>query len=92
MTRKAKKTSRTLPPKQGKGVPQTLDEMIAARIPDLRVDFNLVEYGYEVIMYRDGKKLGFECRDFGGNHKIDDLVNDLLRRMGRLLRQFREAH
>lgn len=48
------------------------------RVPDLRLDAYLVEHGYQIDLFVDGKlSPGSGCRDFGRDHKIRDLVFSL---------------
>lgn len=55
------------------------------RLPDVRFDFHLVPYGYQLDVYHDvstrGKQrlelIGGECRDFSGNHLLKHLRNSL---------------
>ena len=60
--------------------------------PTLSFDFTLVEHGYEMNFYVRGEHMGFECRDFGGDHKIADLAENLLERIQKAVNEFREAH
>lgn len=55
------------------------------RLPDVRFDFYLVPYGYQLDVYHDvgarGKsrleRIGAECRDFSGNHSLKKLRDGL---------------
>lgn len=46
--------------------------------PTLAFHFGLVEHGYEIHMFDEGKYVGAVCRDFSGNHKVDDLKESLV--------------
>lgn len=46
--------------------------------PNLVVAIGLVGYGYQMDIYRDGKHVGTECRDFGGTYKVSKLEEVLL--------------
>lgn len=72
--------------------------------PDVRFDFGLVGYGYQVDTYIRGEAVSVQCRDFGGSHSVKALSKELetkLRQacaravigaMGRTLKKFRESH
>jgi len=60
--------------------------------PTLRYDFYLEKIGYEVQVFVDGKPVGFECRDFGGNHPVRKLAKDLNRRILKVTEKFRISH
>lgn len=46
--------------------------------PTLAFHFGLVEHGYEIHMFDEGKYVGAVCRDFSDNHKVDDLKESLV--------------
>lgn len=46
--------------------------------PALAFHFGLVEHGYEIRVFEDGKYRGAVCRDFDGNHKIEALKESLV--------------
>lgn len=48
------------------------------RQPDVRFNFYLVEYGYQLDVFRGERLLGSECRDFSDDYKLDDLVVSLV--------------
>lgn len=72
--------------------------------PDVRLDFGLVEYGYQMDVYVGGKPFSVQCRDFGGSYKIKELSKALalkmrqacsravLKAMEQSLKKFRESH
>lgn len=46
------------------------------RKPDVTAKVYLVEHGYQLDLFdENGKKLGFECRDFGGDYPVDKMQN-----------------
>ena len=47
--------------------------------PALAFHFGLVEHGYELRLFEDGQYAGVRCRDFSGNHKIEDLKLSLVK-------------
>lgn len=61
-------------------------------VPTITFEFDLVEHGYEYRIYIKGEEMGFECRDFGGDHRIDKLAEDLIKRVQKTIEQFRKAH
>lgn len=72
--------------------------------PDVRFDFGLVEYGYQMDTYINGEAVSVHCRDFSGSHKVKKLRKELeakvrqacgraiLGAMEKTLRKFRENH
>jgi len=44
------------------------------RVPDWQMEMYLVEHGYQCDTYAGVQPLCIRCRDFGGNHKIEDLI------------------
>lgn len=46
--------------------------------PTIAFHFGLVEHGYEIHMFDEGKYVGAVCRDFSSNHKVDDLKESLV--------------
>lgn len=70
------------------------------RVPDVRFDFGLVGYGYQVDVYVDGQPLYVACRDFSGSHGIKKMSKDLakqgkaavLKAMEEVIKKFRESH
>lgn len=46
--------------------------------PTLAVHFGLVGHGYEIHVFDEGKYIGAGCRDFSGNHKVEDLKVSLM--------------
>jgi len=46
--------------------------------PTIAFHFGLVEHGYEIHMFDEGKYVGAVCRDFDGNHKIETLKESLV--------------
>lgn len=48
------------------------------KLPSLAVHFGLVPHGYEIHVFNDGKYIGAGCRDFSGNHKVEDLKQSLM--------------
>lgn len=58
--------------------------------PDLQLNIFLVPYGYQVDLYEDGKLLDGACRDFGGSHKIRKLKDQLINKIGQMIKEFRE--
>ena len=62
------------------------------RVPDWRLELFLVEHGYQADVYRGVQCLVTHCRDFGGNHAISSLCDDLTKRSGPFLDAFRRKH
>lgn len=49
------------------------------RTPDLRLDAYLVEHGYQIDLFVDGKLLpGSGCRDFGRDHDVKQMTTALV--------------
>lgn len=46
-------------------------------VPDLRIDVNLVDFGYQIDIHVDGKEFASVCRDFGGTYDVEDLRDEL---------------
>lgn len=44
------------------------------RFPDLRFDLQFVGHGYQLDIYRDGKKIVTECHDFADNHNVGKIT------------------
>ena len=47
-------------------------------IPDVTVQWSLVDFGYQLDIFNEAKQVACTCRDFGGNHKIDDMQEWLI--------------
>lgn len=41
--------------------------------PHVRADVTLVEHGYQIDVFIDGKPAGSSCRDFGGDYEVDKM-------------------
>jgi hypothetical protein len=57
--------------------------------PTLAFHFGLVEHGYEVHMFDEGKYVGAVCHDFSGNHKVDDLKESLVDAIEKAFKEWR---
>lgn len=69
------------------------------RLPDLRVDVSIVEHGYEASFMIDASldneflsHAGTECLDFGTSRDVQELREDLIKRIQKALHEWREAH
>lgn len=72
--------------------------------PDVRFDFGLVEYGYQMDTYIGGEPISTTCRDFGGSYRVKKLAKELelkIRRacaravtdaLERTIKKFRDSH
>lgn len=60
-------------------------------VPDLRLDFVIVEHGYQCDLYVDGKLIEIECRDFGGDHPINESALKLAKRLQKAIAAWRNA-
>lgn len=49
------------------------------RVPDVTVQWCLVEYGYQLDIFNEGEHVSMSCRDFGGNYKIDTMQEWLIK-------------
>jgi len=49
--------------------------ILTGRIPDFALEMSFVEYGYQADVSVYGQFVETHCRDFGGNHDIEVLVN-----------------
>lgn len=49
-----------------------------ATSPTVAFHFGLVEHGYEMQIFVKGTYIGSSCRDFSGNHKVDELKSQLI--------------
>jgi hypothetical protein len=56
------------------------------------MDFVLVEHGYQLDLYLNGKHYGTECRDFGGDHSVEKLTLDLVKRLMKTVDEFRRDY
>jgi len=63
--------------------------MSRTRQPDFAVHVYLVEHGYQMDVFHGGKQVGGECRDFGDNHAIPTLRDDLDVRLQRMISEWR---
>jgi len=59
------------------------------RTPSLRLDFHLVEHGYQMDVFINGNLSYGQVRDFAGNHNVGRLVTDLLDLLYRAVNTFR---
>ena len=64
----------------------------AGQVPDVSVDFVLVEHGYQMDLYVDGKLEIIECRDFGGDHRIPDLRLSVVQALTKAVNLWRKKH
>jgi hypothetical protein len=65
------------------------------RIPDVKFEFYLVNFGYQVDIFRDGRKIAGICRDYGGGAEsrgvhIDALLEELDVALARLRERFKD--
>lgn len=56
----------------------TRAEVEKLTLPTVAVHFTLVEHGYEIHVFDEGRYIGAGCRDFSGSHKIGDLKISLV--------------
>lgn len=68
------------------------------RLPDLRVDFEIVGHGYAVTFFadvdRDNRKLteiSGGMRDFGGSHDVDAVRVSLVEHLQEAIKRWRDA-
>ena len=58
-------------------------------LPALAFHFGLVEHGYELRLFEDGEYAGSRCRDFSGNHTIEDLKVSLVKAISDVVNAWR---
>ena len=51
---------------------------INSRIPDLTIKLYFVEYGYQIDIFDENKKIGSQCQDFMDEHRIVELKNRVI--------------
>lgn len=64
------------------------------RVPDVKFEFYLVPHGYQVDVFRDGKRIASLCRDYGGGTESRDshiiaLLEELKEALTRLRKRFK---
>lgn len=61
------------------------------QVPDWRMEFSLVEHGFQCDVYEGIQPKISHCRDFGGNHSIPKLVEKLTAKHETFMRAFRKG-
>ena len=59
-------------------------------VPDVTVQWSLVEFGYQLDIFNEGEHVAMSCRDFGGNHKIDTMQEWLIKDAEAAAKRLRE--
>lgn len=59
--------------------------------PSVAFHFGLVEHGYEIHFFDEGKYVGATCRDFSGDHKVDELKELLVNAIEKAVKDWRAA-
>ena len=64
------------------------------RIPDVRLDFYLVPFGYQADFFVDGRRIASLCRDYGGSAESRDvhkkaLIHEIESALDRLRGRFK---
>jgi hypothetical protein len=58
-------------------------------LPTVAVHFTLVEHGYEIHVFDEGRYIGAGCLDFSGSHKISDLKISLVQALEEAVKGWR---
>jgi len=51
---------------------------VVGRVPDVTVEWSLVDFGYQVDTYSEGDHVRCCCRDLGGSHKVSKMQEWLI--------------
>ena len=64
------------------------EEILLKYTPQFCIGITFVPYGYQLNVFKDGKKISGRCRDFGSNHKIDELVLEFSEKFDKMMEDF----
>ena len=82
-------TIRTLDGEAFKSYGMSKSEIKKALLPNLAFHFGLVEHGFELRIFDDGKYLGAISRDFSDSHNVARLKELLFKQIAQAIKRWR---
>lgn len=64
------------------------ESQVDGHVPQIRVEIDFAEIGYEANAFINNVKVLGSCRDFSGKYEVPDLQQEFLEAFGKMLKEF----